>query len=60
MITSVDEAALLDEARELFAGAAAQRRREREGAAALLPTYQAVVRRAAAADLELDRTLPVA
>jgi 5-methylthioadenosine/S-adenosylhomocysteine deaminase len=59
VVTSVDERALLDEARELFAAQAPQRRREREGAAALLPTYQAVVRKAAAAELELDRTVAV-
>jgi 5-methylthioadenosine/S-adenosylhomocysteine deaminase len=58
-VTSVDECALLDEARELFATAAPQRRREREGAAALLPTYQAVVRTGATADLELDRSVAV-
>lgn len=59
VVTSVDERALLDEARELFAAAAPQRRREREGAAALLPTYQAVVRTGATADLGLDRSVAV-
>jgi 5-methylthioadenosine/S-adenosylhomocysteine deaminase len=58
-VTSVDERALLDEARELFSAAAPQRRREREGAAALRPTYEAVVRMGASADLELDRSVAV-
>lgn len=57
VVTSVDERSLLDEARELFAAAAPQRRSERDGAAALLSTYQAVVRRGAAADLDLERTV---
>jgi 5-methylthioadenosine/S-adenosylhomocysteine deaminase len=56
-VTSVDERHLLVEARELFAAAQPARRRERESAAALFETYQAMVRRAAAADLELDRTV---
>ena len=59
VVTSVDERALLDEARELFAAAAPQRRRERAGADALLPTYRAMVRRGASADLELDRSAAV-
>lgn len=59
VVTSVDERSLLDEARELFAAAAPQRRHERDGAAALLPTYQAVVRRSAAADLNLTRSVTV-
>jgi 5-methylthioadenosine/S-adenosylhomocysteine deaminase len=55
-VTTVDERALLDEARELFAAAAPQRRRERDGADALAPTYRAMVRRGASAPLVLDRT----
>lgn len=58
-ITTVDEPALLDEARELFAAAAAQRRRERDGADALAPTYRAMVRRGAQAELALERTAVV-
>jgi 5-methylthioadenosine/S-adenosylhomocysteine deaminase len=57
LVTSVDERALLDEARELFAGLEPQRRRERAGAAELFETYQAIVRRAAAVDLGLDRAV---
>lgn len=57
VVTSVDEHALLDEARELFAAAQPARRRERNRAAALFPTYQAVVRRAAAAELDLAHTV---
>jgi 5-methylthioadenosine/S-adenosylhomocysteine deaminase len=59
VITSVDERALLDEARELFAAAAPQRQRERDGAAALLPTYQAMVRQGATVDLDLKRSVTV-
>jgi 5-methylthioadenosine/S-adenosylhomocysteine deaminase len=59
VVTSVDERALLDEARELFAAAAPQRRRERAGADALLPTYQAMVRRGAAVDPGLGRSVTV-
>ncbi len=58
-ITTVDEPALLDEARELFAAAVAQRRRERDGADALAPTYRAMVRRGARVELALDRTAAV-
>ena len=59
VVTSVDERALLDEARELFAAAAPQRRRERAGAAELLATYQAVVRRGATVDLQLSRSVTI-
>ena len=55
VVTSVDERALLDEARELFAAAAPDRERERAGADALLPTYREVVRTAARAEIGLDR-----
>jgi 5-methylthioadenosine/S-adenosylhomocysteine deaminase len=57
VVTSVDERALLDEARELFAGLEPQRRRERAAAAELFETYQAIVRRAAMVDLGIDRSV---
>ena len=56
-VTSVDERALLDEARELFTGAQSQRQRERDGAAAAFATYQAMVRRGRSVGLELTRTV---
>lgn len=54
-VTSVDEAALLDEARELFARKRPSIQAARRDAAALLPAYQAMVRRAAAADVGFTR-----
>jgi 5-methylthioadenosine/S-adenosylhomocysteine deaminase len=56
VVTSVDEHVLMQEARELFAAALPQRGRERAGAAAILPTYQAMVRKGASVDLELNRS----
>lgn len=49
-VTSVDETALLDEAREIFA-----RPRPDAHTGAVLPHYQAMVRRAAAADVGMNR-----
>jgi 5-methylthioadenosine/S-adenosylhomocysteine deaminase len=56
-VTSVDETALLDEARELFAAKLPAVRAARDGADALLPAYQHVVRRAAATDVGFSRWL---
>jgi 5-methylthioadenosine/S-adenosylhomocysteine deaminase len=56
-VRSVDEQAILDEARSRFADAQPDRRRERDQAAALSPTYQAMVRRAHAVDLGLNRSV---
>jgi 5-methylthioadenosine/S-adenosylhomocysteine deaminase len=54
-VTSVDEAALLDEAREVFAAKAPALRAARAGADALFPAYQHIVRRAAATDVGFSR-----
>ena len=54
-ITCVDEQALLAESRELFAGKRPAIDLARHNAASLFPHYQAVVRRAAAADLGMSR-----
>src|SRR6195952_747088 len=54
-VTSVDEAALLDEARELFAAKLPAIQAARVGAADLFPAYQHIVRRAAATDVGFSR-----
>ncbi len=54
-LTAVDEAALFDEAREVFSYRAAERDAARRGADRLLPVYAEVVRRSAAIDVGLDR-----
>ncbi|MBL7490855.1 amidohydrolase family protein [Frankia sp. AgB1.9] len=55
-VTSVDEAALLAEARELFAAARpGLLARRAEGARRLYPTYQRMVRQAAAVDVGMTR-----
>jgi len=56
-VTSVDETALLDEARELFAAKLPAIQRARGEAADLLPAYQHIVRRAAATDVGFSRWL---
>ncbi|MCV7423865.1 amidohydrolase family protein [Mycobacterium yunnanensis] len=56
-VTSVDETALLDEARELFAAKLPAIQAARGEAAALMPAYQHVVRRAAATDVGFSRWL---
>jgi 5-methylthioadenosine/S-adenosylhomocysteine deaminase len=56
-VTSVDETALLDEARELFAAKLPAVQAARDGAVALFPAYQHVVRRAAATDVGFSRWL---
>lgn len=56
-VTSVDESALLDEARELFAAKLPAIQRARGAAADMLPAYQHIVRRAAAADVGFSRWL---
>jgi 5-methylthioadenosine/S-adenosylhomocysteine deaminase len=54
-VTSVDETALLDEARELFAAKLPAIRAARGEADRLLPAYQHIVRRAAATDVGFSR-----
>jgi 5-methylthioadenosine/S-adenosylhomocysteine deaminase len=54
-ITTVDEAALLDEARGLFAEKRPVIEHARGNSDLLFPPYQAMVRRAAAADLGMSR-----
>jgi 5-methylthioadenosine/S-adenosylhomocysteine deaminase len=54
-VVSVDEQALLGEAREVFAARQPELRRTRSEAELLLPAYQAMVRRAAAADVGMTR-----
>jgi 5-methylthioadenosine/S-adenosylhomocysteine deaminase len=54
-VTSVDETALLDEARELFAAKKPALRRSSADADRLLPTYREMVRRAAIADVGMTR-----
>ena len=54
-VTSVDETALLDEARETFAAKLPAVRAARAGASALLPAYQHIVRKAAATDVGFSR-----
>ena len=56
-VTSVDETALLDEARELFAAKLSAVRAARSDADRLYPAYQHIVRRAAATDVGLSRWL---
>ena len=57
-VTSVDETALLDEARELFAAKLpAIRGRPRQRRRACIPAYQHIVRRAAATDVGFSRWL---
>jgi 5-methylthioadenosine/S-adenosylhomocysteine deaminase len=58
--TSVDESALLDEARELFAKKLPAVRASQADAAHLLPAYQHIVRRAAATDVGFTRWLTTA
>jgi 5-methylthioadenosine/S-adenosylhomocysteine deaminase len=54
-VTVVDEAALLDEAREVFAAKGPSLRAARAGADKLFPAYQHIVRRAAATDVGFSR-----
>lgn len=54
-VTSVDEQALLAEARELFAARAPDRAAATEKAAELRPAYEHIVRRAAATDVGMER-----
>ena len=54
-VTSVDESALLDEARELFAAKLPAIRAARGSADRLFPAYQHIVRRAAATDVGFSR-----
>jgi len=54
-VISVDESALLDEARELFAAKLPAIRAARSSADQLFPAYQHIVRRAAATDVGFNR-----
>jgi cytosine/adenosine deaminase-related metal-dependent hydrolase len=54
-VTTVDEAALLAEARELFAAQRPDLLASRAGAARRLPTYQQMVRQGAAVDVGMTR-----
>jgi 5-methylthioadenosine/S-adenosylhomocysteine deaminase len=54
-VTSVDETALLAEAREVFAAKQDALRQSRTDAERLLPAYREVVRRAAATDVDMTR-----
>jgi 5-methylthioadenosine/S-adenosylhomocysteine deaminase len=54
-LTTVDEAALLDEAREVFAAKAPVLRAAQADADKLFPAYQHIVRRAAATDVGFSR-----
>jgi 5-methylthioadenosine/S-adenosylhomocysteine deaminase len=56
-VISVDETALLDEAREVFAAKLPAIRAARRGADGLYPAYRHVVRRAAAMDVGFSRWL---
>ena len=56
-VTSVDETALLDEARELFAAKLSAVHAARSDADRLYPAYQHIVRRAAATDVGFSRWL---
>ena len=56
-VTSVDESALLDEARELFAAKLPAIEAARGNADGLYPAYQHIVRRAAATDVGFTRWL---
>jgi 5-methylthioadenosine/S-adenosylhomocysteine deaminase len=55
VVTSVDEKALLAEARELFAAKAPELARLRAAGEYLVPTYQAMVRKALAVDVGMTR-----
>jgi 5-methylthioadenosine/S-adenosylhomocysteine deaminase len=55
LISSVDESALLDEARELFARKLSLIERARTTASAVRPLYNSIVRTAAASDLGINR-----
>jgi cytosine/adenosine deaminase-related metal-dependent hydrolase len=55
VVTSVDESALLDEARELFAAQRSVLERTHADATSLVPTYQEMVRKAAAVDVGMTR-----
>ena len=57
-VTTVDETALLDEARELFAAKLPAAPRARDEARTGCPAYQHIVRRAAATDVGFSRWLP--
>jgi 5-methylthioadenosine/S-adenosylhomocysteine deaminase len=59
-VTSVDEAALLGEAREVFAAKQDALRRSRTDAEGLLPVYREVVRRATATDVNMTRWIGTA
>jgi 5-methylthioadenosine/S-adenosylhomocysteine deaminase len=59
-ITTVDEAALLVEARELFARKQPAIAAAREAAGDVKPLYQTIVRKAAAADLGMNRWIGAA
>jgi 5-methylthioadenosine/S-adenosylhomocysteine deaminase len=54
-VSGVDETAILDEARELFAAKQPALSRSRAGAQRLVPTYEQVVRKAAAVDVGMTR-----
>jgi hypothetical protein len=54
-ITTVDESALLDEARELFAAKRQMIEHARRSSDLLVSSYRAMVRRAAAADFGMSR-----
>lgn len=56
-VTSVDETALLEEAREVFTGKSAALATAETQVAALLPYYQQMVARAASTDVGMSRTL---
>ena len=56
-VTSVDETALLDEARELFAAKLPAIHAARSGSDRLFPAYQHIVRRSAATDVGFSRWL---
>jgi 5-methylthioadenosine/S-adenosylhomocysteine deaminase len=54
-VTTVDESALLDEARDLFAAKLPAIRAARSSADQLFPAYQHIVRRSAATDVGFNR-----
>ena len=56
-VTTVDETALLDEAREVFAAKLPAIRAARTDAERWVPAYQQIVRRAAATDVGFSRWL---
>jgi 5-methylthioadenosine/S-adenosylhomocysteine deaminase len=55
VVTSVDEAALLDEARDHFAAKRPALQRSNASAERLVPMYQAMVRKAASIDVGMSR-----